>query len=206
MKNKDKILKYLSGLMNKTESEQFLNEIEKSENLRKEYEKITGKLKCLELENENIFDESYFINLIPKVRNRLEEPSKSKLKPQTAYAITLILAILITSILLINKFNKQDNKVNFITVNEIETMLYPDSTLNESLAGKLLTYDLENDFKTKNLLTQLYTDQISSINDINLQASAINLDNTDLFQIMDKLSEDEFKSMYKSISSTKILR
>ena len=71
MKSKEKILRYLSGLMTDVEKKSFLNEFENSVELRNQFEKINGKLNELNIKSDQLLDETYFIYLLSKVRTKI---------------------------------------------------------------------------------------------------------------------------------------
>ena len=94
----------------------------------------------------------------------------------------------------------------FISSFEIENILYPNSTLDVSLAKDLLKDQLNNDYYTRDLFVQAYSAYNFTKQDLSFAAAHIEFDNTDLFDIFENMSDDDYNSIYKTISSTNILR
>jgi len=94
MKNDNEVIRYLSGMMNKTEENEFIHKLNNSTILREEFDKMQAELNCIKnLDNPKI-DGKYFINLRVKVKERMDE-RKKKFIPKFASALALSVIIIV---------------------------------------------------------------------------------------------------------------
>ncbi len=113
-KNEEKILKYLSDIMNDNEKLEFENELKNSAQLREDFDKITKIFNELsELENLRV-DERYFNSLLPKIYQKLSVSKKLTLTQKIAYIIPVLVVIILYLIYPTNSVNF-DEQVDKIT-------------------------------------------------------------------------------------------
>lgn len=96
MKTNDEILKYLSGMLPEDEMRQLELKIQESPSLRRELEKTKAYLNELKAVGSLEADNSYFENLLPRLRSRLTPQQKKKsfrLYPGLAYMVPVALII-----------------------------------------------------------------------------------------------------------------
>jgi hypothetical protein len=201
MNDKEKILKYLSNLLSENEKEKFEKEISESTELRAEIEKIKNNLNKIKSLGNVDLDTSYFNNLLPKVRERIEQKSKKKainpllLMPTTAALIVVLFTFLFPA----------DNSVNY---QKFIKSLTQDSTginfisyLEQTLPGSYGLSDSE-DFD-------------SSAVDSYLQLNASDIPSEELTSPVplieeysyysDALSESQIDQIYNKLKDKKIL-
>jgi hypothetical protein len=94
MKNRDTILKYLSGLMNRDEVIAFEQRLRSDSAFNDEYEKLKIKLNQFSLDKEIEGDSAYFNNLLPKVRTKIDA-RKSKKAFLFAPGLSFVIALFI---------------------------------------------------------------------------------------------------------------
>ncbi len=141
--NRDRILKYLSDLMNENEREIFLRELEDSEELKAQFNLVESDLEKLSAGNIEA-DERYFSNLLPTIRNKMEKPVKNKLLPRLAFALPTLVVVVISIIFFQPKYNSSNGNIEF--VNEIIDNL--DDEIISSKYISDLELDISRDYKT----------------------------------------------------------
>jgi len=97
--NKDKILKYLSGLMTDDERIKFEEEISASPGVKEELNRIKMALADFNI-SEDILDERYFAGLIPKVRRKLDKLTEPSSLRKLYYLVPTVTAAVIGGIFL----------------------------------------------------------------------------------------------------------
>jgi hypothetical protein len=101
MKNNydDIILKYFSGLLNEKEAENFETEIEINTELKNRYGELRKKFADIRDLNPKEANPGYFINLIPEVREKLDNRSgmgiSFSLQKALGFAMALVLLIFV---------------------------------------------------------------------------------------------------------------
>lgn len=98
MKNKDIILKYLSEMLSDEEKSQFELRLKSDISLKEDYHKIIAKLNLLNEQNQIEDDSNYFSTIIPRVREKVESKSESKIfkiAPGIAFGIVVLLIFLL---------------------------------------------------------------------------------------------------------------
>ncbi len=114
--NRERIIQYISELMNESERDSFSRELENSEELKTHFDSVKSDLEKLSFGKIEA-DERYFSNLLPMVRNKLENPAKNKLLPRLAFVVPTLVAVVIAILLIQPKYNS--NSSNLEIVNEI---------------------------------------------------------------------------------------
>ncbi len=128
MNNNEKIIKYIEGDLSSEEKIQFEKEFSQSKDLQNElaaYKKVLGKI---DEQNSIEYDSNYFVNLIPSLKDKLNENSTVKQSWKFAYTLTFIL-ILTTGYLIFTPFLDSSSN-NILTVNEFANKI-SDDEINE---------------------------------------------------------------------------
>ena len=108
MKTKDNIILYLDGQMNGEEKAAFEKELNESPELRDELKKMKDlNAGISELKNISA-DEEYFVQMIPKFRNKLGQKKKFSFFPGIAYSVTTATAVIIIMLFVTNKNVKNE--------------------------------------------------------------------------------------------------
>ncbi|MBN1638502.1 MAG: hypothetical protein JW866_06035 [Ignavibacteriales bacterium] len=199
MKNKNyknKILKFLSEKMSSKEREKFLSELNSSEKLNLEFQKINFKLNNF-ISNTKIELETDYWDIIPSNLSSLKSNVKRKtLSQKLAFVIPIIIFILIF-------FVVKDSYSPTILTNETELSILINSLDNNSF----------NDFYNNNLLydeivgRKLINDQIAEtyINNIELlNENELNYPDDD-FNYLEQIEESELEILYQNLLEEKIL-
>lgn len=101
-KNDERILKYLSDLMNEKEKSNFEKELTNSEELKSNYDSIINHLEVANISKFVNVNEMYFTNILPRVRERLEKKKKSYSWKSVYYLTPTAAAVVILSLFLFN--------------------------------------------------------------------------------------------------------
>ncbi len=128
MKNKEKILRYLSGEMNKREIEQFEKEKTRSGELKKDFDKTVDLISQVQSLSDVEVNDAYFTGIIPKIKNRIEKSGRKKKVYRYSYATALLLIVLAGIYISINKNN-----------GEILTETQMEKIINGEIPNELIT-------------------------------------------------------------------
>lgn len=203
MKNKDTIMKYLSELMTESERTQFEKRLKNDPELKSEFEKVQSNLSML-VKNSEIEDESnYFVNLVPKVRERMQAKQRKKsavLVPALAFAISILIIFFL-------QFPGINNQSGFdITVSneELSVIVSDADSLN---ANELFTTNFIDDYE--------YYNSRSSFDEFDLYLdesiiSGADLDAVNSYYVESSTSYDDFSNeqvdiIYEELINKKIL-
>ena len=197
MNNKDKILLYLDGQMPESERIQFENELKTSVELQQEYEKLKSKFSSLNDLNNIEFDDSYFVNVVPNVRKRLEKKSKKELIPKFAWSAASVVIIAVVMIFTLNKKeNINMNSIQQITANMNTNEL--EETLNALNTGITDNSELiQTNERSDSLIDAALVNEISS--SITGENNYFAYDETDINSYINKMNEKEAEQIYNEI-------
>ena len=166
--NSERILRYLSDLMDEKEKTEFEKELQANSVLAAEMSQLKSKLENLSVGNVEA-DERYFSSLIPKVRGRMAKPAKTKLLPRLAFGLPTLVVMIIVSVVFL-KSGSNSNNGNSDIVNEIieniddeivSSKYISDLDLDVNTTYKTLNEKSENgeivyDEQTKNKILAIY--------------------------------------------------
>lgn len=197
MNNRDKILLYLDGQMPESERIQFENELKTSVELQQEYEKLKSKFSSLNDLNNIEFDDSYFVNVVPNVRKRLEKKSKKELIPKFAWSAASVVIIAVVMIFTLNKKeNINMNSIQQITANMNTNEL--EETLNALNTGITDNSELiQTNERSDSLIDAALVNEISS--SITGENNYFAYDETDINSYINKMNEKEAEQIYNEI-------
>lgn len=192
--NSERILRYLSELMDEKEKIEFEKELQADSVLAAELAIQKSKLESLSpVEVET--DERYFNNLIPIVRSKIEKSVNAKLLPRLAFGLPTLIVMVIVSVLFLKSGNNPGNG-NSEIVNEIL-----ENFDNENVSSKYISdldLDINSAYKTLEEKTDngviVYDEQtknkILAIYDYPLNEELLSVQN---------LSKEELTSIYSKI-------
>ncbi|MGK9367584.1 hypothetical protein ACSSWA_01635 [Melioribacter sp. Ez-97] len=168
MKPNEEILKYYSGLLTDEEKKSFEEKLSVSPRMKEEFDKTGEIINRLKEYSAADADESYFANLLPRVREKIDRQRGKVVFGKIAYALSISLA---AALLLIFSFvNTPVNSSTDYVLEQEEVIknivadylasgyseedytidIQPESIEDQELVDYLLTDD--------NLLTELYID------------------------------------------------
>ncbi|MBK7103930.1 MAG: hypothetical protein IPH62_01425 [Ignavibacteriae bacterium] len=202
MNNILRFTKYVENELSVLEKQKFERELSENENIRKEFNKFLSKYKSL---NPDLnFDESYFITLLPRVRERISEQENSFFNfskiPNAAYLIPIFLISFLLIFKVINNQNSANKEINF-------SNFISDFTENNEIANELLkeSIQLNNNVNYEsNIYSVLYDES-------DYEKIIINYleENNHIFElnesVVNQLSENEFNLVYNELINKKIL-
>lgn len=123
------ILKYLSGLLDEREVETFNEKIKNDPTFFQECEKIKSSLNAINDASKINIDEKYFINNIPRVRQKIESKAQTR-SLRFAPVFSFIIAVILIIILQIpNNYSLQEN---FTSNNNSLSNIFENIDLSES--------------------------------------------------------------------------
>ncbi len=195
-KNEEKILKYLSGLMNEGEKIQFEKELTNSSELKNDFDNINQKLgELLEVKDAAV-SETYFTNLTPRVREKLKRSDRKSWYAKLYYIVPVTAAVLVTIMFWPKEeitFSDHTAQLTDEIVNNLD---------NEQIADKVFsevynTEELLVDTKDENIFSISLPDEVAITN--NKLFSEIDIAYFD-YSVLDEISDEEINSIYKKIN------
>lgn len=195
MKNeKEKVLKYLSGMMTDEEKRVFETELNSSPQLKDLLEKYSKNMSELKMLSDVEVDESYFNTLIPRMRERLDVTQNRPLIYRFGSAIpALVLSVFVFVTILYLNFNS-DNTID-------ETLADLIAGSDSSTIAEIVddySYSYLDDYSTDYNLSEDYFLDIEVTEQI--RAEVIHS-----FNLYDNLSEEDVDYIYNSLIDKKIL-
>lgn len=205
-KTKERIYKYLSGLLNEKEQTKFLKELEISSTLKSEYEKILKQIRNLNQLSEIEVDEDYLFTLLPKVKSRLEN---NRLKPRIiklAYVIPIIILIVVLLFPI-----KRNNNTNIFSFDSLRNQISKKITLvdTQNLNLYLNDYSFINRNTQNSFIIELPGETENSKNFYEFSKyyfseNTIPVVDGNLF--LNKLTETDLNGIYKKLINNKFFR
>lgn len=162
MMNEDTILKYLSDLMEESEKIQFENKLKDDSILQENVNRIKSTLETLAAGSNPKVDTSYFVNLVPNIRQKIES-RESKFSLRFIPAISFIAAVIIGIFLQIPQMNDNSDANFYISENDLPSILTDadEDLFDEFLEISLVKqYDFYNDESSNNFLNTYLDDAI----------------------------------------------
>lgn len=205
MKTSDKIILYLDGQMNAEENAAFEKELNSSQQLRDELRLLTNFNSGIkELKNVPV-EEDYFVQMIPKFRDRFERKKKFRLFPGITYSITTATAVFIVMFFIMNKSTKNDNVAvqnNAAKIVNIEPF-QDAAALSEQF--DLVGMNREEAAGYDTLLNSMLIRELGLTPQSLSEISASDNNTTDIQTILQGVDEKEADAIYKEILHKKIL-
>lgn len=186
MKNNDRIIRYLSGMMSPGESIEFENELKHSKTLPQEFLKFKEQLSGLNTKPERE-EHQYFINLMPRVRERMQK-RKINFYSTFKYLVPACVLILVYIIIPFRSSSELEEQIN---------------DLSDSSQTELLNFIEDDEIVLNNndeVFESAISDQLTYDDLNNLGAKYMNTED-----LLENLSEEEADKIYNTILNTKIL-
>lgn len=194
-KNKERILRYISGMMEGEELSAFEKELEQSEEIKSELLGIKFSLDEMNFDTGQA-DERYFANLLPRVREKVERKSIWTKIPKLAYAAPTLVIILIIGIFSLKRESSNELSVKSI-VQEIAKNMDDERVTNKYLAELELDLNQNDDQnQVNNANPVLNLDDAAKQKLLNYYDNPITEDITNV----KNLSDDDIKYIYNKIA------
>ncbi len=202
MTDRNKILLYLDGQLSEKEKIDFENELKNSPGLLAECENLKNKFSFLKNLNDNIeLDDSYFVNLVPKVRQGVEKKNKRNFIP--AFAASTVSVILIAVVLIFSLNKKENINMNSLqqltqnmSNNELEETL---NLLNPGIIDNSTI--IQQSSKSDSLIDQALVNELTP--SINSRENFLTYDDSDLNSYINDLNVREADQIYNEIMNKK---
>ncbi len=199
MKINEKILRHLSGLMGEEEKTIFEKELSESHQLLAEYNKIKLYLDNISSVKEISGDPAYFVNLLPRVREKIQAKKKNQFSKKIVYAIPALSAALII-FLIYSPANKN------VTVDDLVNEIIANADQRE-ISDRYV--NLSNDIDDYGFYEESVPDTVMIPAEWQKGAEAYYITNRqfrngDDFSLLENLSEKELEEVYKDLSKINI--
>lgn len=203
MEKNDRILKYLDDQMNEEERAAFEKELASSIELTAKFEEYRNLFSDIKKVKEISIDPSYFVNVIPNFRNRIESKKKKKILTNLALGFSTLTAVIIISLFI---FQKPQN-TNFTSLSSHGI----DSTLALLQVG---VSPLQDNFNFSNLSKaeeMRYDSVVTSMlsNELDISSAGLNYlnetgSNSDLHSMLQDVNDVEANKIYNELLNKKI--
>ena len=100
--NEDRILKYLSELMDVNERTEFEKELSSSAALSNDFDALKNKINEAVMTETIAVDERYFTNHLPRIHKRMGKRNKLLSWKTVYYAVPTAVAVLVFTLLMVN--------------------------------------------------------------------------------------------------------
>lgn len=202
---KESILKYLSDLMTEPEKEAFEKEMDESAELKAEFEKISSMLNDFS-DSKNIeTEESYFVNLGPKVQQRLEKNKKTRFRwqPYIGFAMGILVLFFYA-----DSFFQNPAADIFTFESERDSLENMLSSVDDDALSEYFAYDDISYYPVSDYDSEQSEIELTLIDDLgNVSTEALYQNEIKYYENfeVDKLEESEFEIIYAQLEKIKIL-
>ncbi len=201
MNKKEKILKYLSGMLTPPQAKAFEEELRNDDELRTIFNETKHRLNLLDsLGDEKPVDELYFTNIVPRAKQKIQNAENKKRERLFAPAVYLALFTILSLLFFSRLFDS-----SLQTKSDIERAIkYGNLTPAQS---EMIDYYLENNlFAFGSLDSTFYDGNAFNVTNLNTPA-AIDfyenkiLNDNDLFNIID---DNEYNLLLNDLKKLKL--
>ena len=197
-KNNEEILKYLSGMLDEVDKQAFEEKLKTSEELTQQFNSIKGMLTGFKKQDINV-DENYFINIIPRFREKINS-RKNKLR-KTIYYLAPTLTIVILAVLLYpynsTSFDNGYRELAEIVVDNIDDAEVSNKYFNNiGLEPGYSTLAVNDEF-TLGLENTINKIPDSYLNNI------VEYSNSETFYSLENYSDEELNNLYEGLNDFK---
>ncbi len=196
-KYKEEILKYLSGMMNETDQTSFEEKLKSSRELDEQYNSIKRMLNDFKKQDINV-DENYFINILPRFREKVDS-RKNKLR-KTIFYLAPALTIIIMAVLLYPSNNPSFDNY-YIELAEIVVENIEDAEVSNNYLNNI---SLESGYSTLAVNDEFTVGLENSIT--NIPDSYLNIfeySNSEAFYSLENYSDEELNNLYENLNDFK---
>jgi hypothetical protein len=189
------IIKYFSGMLNDNELKNFEEHLKSDPNLSEQFDLVKKQLGFFSNQPEIELDGSYFNNMVPQIRDRIENKRKVSLFRRISFAFPIAAILLV--VLFINPFKRNEilNQPEFLaseTLNNIDDIEVADKLISDYSFESFISF-----FTNGNNLETVFPDDV----DISLKniSQYYDFSKIDLSEI-EELSSQDLESLYSKLS------
>ena len=194
----EKLIKYFAGEMSSSEKEEFEKIINASPYLKEEASKYRVFFSNINETVEPDVDENYFINLVPRFRDKLAQSEKKKYHPVFSFATAvLIVMIILLFIPNSNRVVRDENSSANYSSSDITDYL---STNSDQPIVTNLPADVEANYDS--LLDGMIYDELSD-NEHNLAGAQI-VESLDYNTLLESVNNNDAAVIYEQLKNKKI--
>ena len=194
----EKLIKYFAGEMSSSEKEEFEKIINASPYLKEEASKYRVFFSNINETVEPDVDENYFINLVPRFRDKLAQSEKKKYHPVFSFATAvLIVMIILLFIPNSNRVVRDENSSANYSSTDITDYL---STNSDQPIVTNLPADVEANYDS--LLDGMIYDELSD-NEHNLAGAQI-VESLDYNTLLESVNNNDAAVIYEQLKNKKI--
>ncbi len=197
--NDDRILKYLSELMDVNERAEFEKELSSSGKLSNDFDAFKNQINVAVIPETIAADERYFTNLLPRIHKRMEKRNKLLSWKTVYYFVPTAAAVLVFTLLIVNPKSNFDANYKDLA-NEVVN-----NFSDKEVSDKYFT-ELESN-PADAILTQSNDElnlQIPSDLEISSESYTRLIDNpvAEDYSTLSRLSDNELEIVYEKLNST----
>lgn len=199
MKNtNDEILKYLTGMMDAPEVKIFEKKLNDSDELKIQVENIKNTIANLDMKNVELSD-AYFNNLLPRVRQRIENERKFYIFKKLYYlapALTIILLVV-----LFYPHNYNTNEYNYQDLAQVVVNNINDTDVADKYVSDNLFYPSYNTALDNSDFTVGLDNTNEKIPDSYLKL--MDYSSSETYNMLGNLSDEDLDKLYKELNNIK---
>ena len=194
----EKLIKYFAGEMSSSEKVEFEKKINESPTLKEEVSKYQNFFSNINETVKPEVEESYFINLVPRFRDKLVQSGKKKYRPLFSFAMAAVTVIII--LLFIPNSNR-------VVHNENTSANYSSTEITDYLStnsDQPIVTNLPADFEANydSLLDGMIYNELSK-NGQNL-AGAQMVESLDYNTLLESVNNNDAAVIYEQLKNKKI--
>ncbi len=205
MDYRDKIARFLAGLMEEREEKNFREELKNNDLLSGQFNKMENQLKNFETVSRPVDEDPYFNNLVPKVREKIQQEKKpfrvSVLAPVFSAAF-----IILTGIFMLRSPGAEE--MNILSEDEIASLIGSELNENETKSLEILfhtemwNYSDDENFASLDLNSEYLENSVSPDNYYNINDY---ISGQEMYRYIEEIPDEEFEKIYNTILEKKIL-
>ncbi len=207
MKTDKRVIKYIDGSLPEGEKEAFEKLLAESPELKVELKRVQNIIGELKKAGSPEVDETYFNQIVPRFRERLEKDKNKSFIPGLAVGAATVVAAIIVFLVMYNPI------YNIPVSNSADTT-FAAQLSDQDVYNVLQSYSLNNDFYSvpvngnnntgiDSVLSQMITSQLNldSVHVLDLYAAN---ENGDIQSLVNSMDKSEAENIYKELLKKKI--
>lgn len=199
--NDERILKYLSGLLNEEEIKLFEAEIARSDELKERLKSVKNSLDKMKSAAEPEVDETYFVNLTPIIKEKSAKSVKKKFIPQISFVVSTIAAALIFIFYYGNNSKNDDFSLAGNLLEDSSVIKEVNDYFSNPLDEDFLYYSVEENSPTAEFNPNY---ELINENEAFEELMTINLPVVDDYELLDNIGNTDLLELEKAIKEIKI--
>jgi hypothetical protein len=195
----EKIIKYFAGEMSPADKVEFENAVAASPALQKEIRKYRDFFSSIDDTGNPDVEENYFINLLPKFRERLDNNRKKKYHPVFSFASAVLTVIIVLLFMPRTEKIIKDNNGNTVNYSPTEITDYLSINSEQPMLTNLPA-DVEANYDS--VLDNMIYNELD-VNEQNLVTTDL-IDRLDYNTLIQSVDPNDASTIYEQLKNKKL--